>query len=707
MSLTTLPQQAVKSECSVAGQPPRPSKRWRWRALTLILIHVAVIAHIVHWKITGQTITPVEPSESMQTLELGYVNAGIILFSALILSTLIFGRFFCGWGCHVVFLQDVCGWVLKKLGMKPKPFRSRLLVWVPVFAALYMFVWPQVLRIWEGRPFPQLAYHLTTENFWATFPGPGIAVLTLAVCGFLAVVLLGNKGFCTYGCPYGAFFYNADRFAVGKIRVTDACEQCGHCTATCTSNVRVHEEVRLYGMVVDPGCMKCMDCINVCPKNALYFGFGAPSLAKKSRTQEKRAPRIYDFSWPEEIGLAAAFLIGFYAFRGLYNSVPFLLSIGLSAISAYLLLVAARSIYAPAARLHRFQLKRDGRFTGAGFIYLGFAGLLAAFMAQSTVIQNHVHQGNYLLDNAQRLFEKSESPEKAGVFARESRNHFLSARSLGIFDVDDWEIKLGSLSLFLGEPTDAERHFRAATQLNPEAFSAHIRLAEIYASNKRSIEALGQLDQVLKRSPKHFEALRLRGALLSSLGRFKEATSDLRMAVQIHPKNARLRSALGIALAGSGDRKSGEIELRKVIESSPYEATAYFNLALLLAEGGRKSEALANMKTALELDPKLQGANAMAARLAIEENKPGQALEYAIAALVEAPYDAENLRIWAKALRLTGNLKAAQKEFTTLPLDNDAAWYAAAFLYKEAGDARTARDLFNRVRARLPNLTPP
>ena len=32
-------------------------------------------------------------------------------------------------------------------------------------------------------------------------------------------------------------------------------------------------------MVVDPGCMKCMDCISVCPNDALYFGFGKPTIA--------------------------------------------------------------------------------------------------------------------------------------------------------------------------------------------------------------------------------------------------------------------------------------------------------------------------------------------------------------------------------------------------------------------------------------------
>jgi len=60
--------------------------------------------------------------------------------------TLIFGRFFCGWACHVVAYQDLCAWLLGKLGARPRAVRSRLLAIVPVYAAFDMFVWPAMWR---------------------------------------------------------------------------------------------------------------------------------------------------------------------------------------------------------------------------------------------------------------------------------------------------------------------------------------------------------------------------------------------------------------------------------------------------------------------------------------------------------------------------------------------------------------------------------
>src|SRR5206468_11217239 len=105
----------------------RKSKTSRWRAAALIALNLFMIANIIQWQIMGKTVSPIEPSETMYTLQKGFVNAGFIFFGLAILATLVFGRFVCGWGCHILALQDLCGWLLKKMRLNPKPFRSRLL----------------------------------------------------------------------------------------------------------------------------------------------------------------------------------------------------------------------------------------------------------------------------------------------------------------------------------------------------------------------------------------------------------------------------------------------------------------------------------------------------------------------------------------------------------------------------------------------------
>ena len=238
----SLPLLATQRVCSIpANQPIRKSRMTVRRFTILVIVQLLMIVHVVQWLAVGVTLAPIEPSESMETIKHGAVTVGFIFFAVAILSTAILGRWFCGWGCHILMLQDFCGSLLHKSGIRPKAFRSRLLRWIPVALAAYMFVWPLVYRfaiapILQPDLVPMaLSWKMTTTDYWTTFPGLMMAIPFLLVCGFVTVWFLGQKGYCTYACPYGGVFAPVDELAIGRIRVSDACEGCGHCTAVCTS----------------------------------------------------------------------------------------------------------------------------------------------------------------------------------------------------------------------------------------------------------------------------------------------------------------------------------------------------------------------------------------------------------------------------------------------------------------------------------------
>ena len=334
----------------------------------LILVHLVIAAHIAHWLVNGRTLTPVEPSEAMAFTVSGVVNAGLIFFAVTILLTAVFGRFFCGWACHLVALQDLSRSLLEKLGRSPSRCARgscagcRRSPSSTCSCGRRSTAWSRACSCREIRT------ELTTDGFWATFPGWVIGASTFVICGFVIVYFLGAKGFCTYACPYGAIFGAADRLAPLRIRVTDACEGCGHCTAVCTSNVRVHEEVRDYGMVVDSGCMKCLDCVSVCPNDALYFGAGPLPWATKRRAAGRTMKR-FPLSWAEEGVAAVAFAAAFFTFRGLYGLVPFLMALGLAGVLAYLVLLTVHLATRPNLALKRWRLKRGGRLLPAAGTY--------------------------------------------------------------------------------------------------------------------------------------------------------------------------------------------------------------------------------------------------------------------------------------------------------------------------------------------------
>ncbi|MFH0946767.1 MAG: 4Fe-4S binding protein [Planctomycetota bacterium] len=472
------------------GQP-RPSRHSRYRAISLILVHVAVIGHVIHWQLTGRTLTPLEPSESMQTLEQGLVNAGFVFFAGLILVTLILGRFFCGWACHVVAYQDLCSWLMRRIGVVPGLIRSRLLILIPFGVAFYMFAWPQVVRLLEGRAPPELVAHLTTNSFWKTMPGFWVGLLTLLVDGFLIVYLLGAKSFCAYGCPYGAFFQLADRLAPGRIRVNEACMGCGHCTSTCSSNVRVHEEVARFGAIRDQNCMKCLDCVSVCPTNALSYRFGTSGFLKRLFERKRRMRRTYDFSWPEEFFLLALFLLALYAFRGLYGVVPFLLSIGIAVIVACSAVVFFRMIRRGDLRFRERPLLAGGRFTRTGLAAAALIGMLLAFTFHSAVVQYHLREGGRLLARAREL-----PPEQRPPLLTDGLEHLRRAERLGLFTHTGLLDALSGTLRFQGDRAGAAEYLKRSCELEPavekhlELSTLRLQLGEVEATREALLRAL-------------------------------------------------------------------------------------------------------------------------------------------------------------------------------------------------------------------------
>lgn len=517
------------------------SRIGKWRAASLIAVHLAIATHIILWLIRGRTVSPVEPSESMQTLREGIVNAGFVFFALAILSTLVLGRWFCGWGCHMVALQDLCSWIMMKLGIKPRPFRARLLMWVPLGLALYMFVWPvahrEIIRPmfmdargrlpwWLGQsdPIPGVTTGFIVKDFWSTFGPWWMAAPFALTCTFAAVYFLGSKGFCTYGCPYGGFFAPADRLAVGRIRVTDACQQCGHCTAVCTSNVRVHEEVRDFGMVVDPGCMKCMDCVSVCPNEALYFGFGKPRIAARpkddaARERAKEARKLraarYDLKWYEELAVAGLFLVYFYAFRGMFNLVPMLMAVAMAGIAAFCTwkLWSMRPVKlggTPNIRLQSKQLRYRGRWKPAGYVLAAGTVLGIALAGWGGYIKLERREADRLYSTLRTPLNIALRPDFQATpaeadAARRSIEHYHRSESVlsggrGWRLTPDEELSIGYMAVLLGDVAESERRMQRVIDYGHPQDSLILQVVDLMRV-QATREAGGQL------SPEQAKAL--------------------------------------------------------------------------------------------------------------------------------------------------------------------------------------------------------
>ncbi len=558
-----------------------------WRAASLVGVYLFMGLHIAHWKIAGKTLAPLELNEVMYTLELGIITAGFIFMVLAMISVLIVGRFFCSWGCHILALEDLSSWLLEKIGIRPKPVRLRTLLLVPPGAMFYMFVWPQISRLIDGREMPVL--HITTDesgwasfitdDFWRNLPGPGVIIFTFFVVGFLIVYLLGSRSFCRYVCPYGALFSLADRVAPGKIVALGDCTQCGICTAKCSSDIRVHEELTVFGKVVSPSCLKDLDCVSSCPQGVIGFGFTKPSFFKSwKRVDGVKKPR-YDFSLFEEGLMAVVFLFVFFALRGLYDIFPFMLSMALAAIVAFITLKGLRLAYAEYVRLNNFQLKIENRITRPGGFFALFAVVLVGLTVHSAWIRYHEFTGW----RAVRMLEHPEAnPADFDAVATVDTaiTHLSTANQWGFHSPTKLIQKLGELRVAAaqsiadqGNPDQAIERLRAIIQEYPELAIAHYNL----------------------------------GGLLALAGRETEAIAQFEESLRLNKNDPDTWNTLGYLWFNQNRLENAEYCFRAAIERNPEFAHPHFNLARLLANQGRIDEAEFHLMQAIQLDPETYG----------------------------------------------------------------------------------------------------
>ncbi len=617
----------------------RPSKAAPKRAAVLIAIQVAMIVHVVVWWLSlehgwwdGYTIKPLEPSEAAETAATGEINPGFLLFGSAIFSTAILGRWFCGWACHVVMLQDFCLWLLGKVGIKPKPFRTRFLPLGTLALALYVFVWPLVKRVAaplltpmgfapEAGPWtPHL--HLVDSDFWGTFPGVALAIPFLFICGFVTVYFLGAKGFCTYACPYGGFFAAVDRLSPLRIRVTSACEGCGHCTAVCTSNVRVHDEVRAHRMVVDPGCMKCLDCVSVCPNDALYFGVGKPAFAA-GKPHGKPVQRKYDLTFPEEIAVAVLLVLAFLAWVQAYGFIPLLMAGGIAICVAWLGLQLRRLVKRPNVSMQRTRLKASGRLTTAGWAFVAFAAasmLITAHAGAMRVIDRGLDAE---FTGLQAPFEELMRPARPAVPADRVRQidaaiaAWTTMRTLGrgginLFTDPNAEAELGRLNSAKHDFGKAAEHMRVAVSAD-DSQARYRDLAFTLRMGAADAEADRTYTEGLAKHPRYHA---LRGDYMLWLGtrqQFADVVSQGKAAIAADPAAAPKLTKAWRQLLAQQRIEEAETLLDAVLERAPGDLDALTDRAVVHMMKRQFDDARVLIQRVLPHRPKDSRLHAMAA----------------------------------------------------------------------------------------------
>ncbi|MDD2600687.1 MAG: 4Fe-4S binding protein [Kiritimatiellae bacterium] len=199
--------------------------------------------------------------------------AGLVIFTLILLLTLLLRRGFCSWVCPIGTLSEyahLAGQRLFKRNLRmPKPLdiilRSVKYLLLSLFVILICRMSAVDLRAFIHSPYNRIC----DVKMYAMFANPSIT--TLCVVTLLAFLsLLFKNFFCRYLCPYGAMLGLASAASPTAVRRESAlCTRCAACSRACPSNIAVHTSATLRS----PECTACYGCVSACPQpGALRMG---------------------------------------------------------------------------------------------------------------------------------------------------------------------------------------------------------------------------------------------------------------------------------------------------------------------------------------------------------------------------------------------------------------------------------------------------
>ena len=192
-------------------------------------------------------------------------SATVLLIGAII-STILLGRYFCGWICALGTMQELFG----KLGLKI--FKRRFEVNAKLDKVLrylkYLLLVIILFFTWKTgtlviRPYdPFAAYSHIPAGFEELWSGFAIGLIILVVS--LIASMFYDRFFCKYACPLGAFLGIISKISLFKIkRENSTCIHCNLCTRSCPVNI----EVSNINQVDSAECISCLECVSGCPTN--------------------------------------------------------------------------------------------------------------------------------------------------------------------------------------------------------------------------------------------------------------------------------------------------------------------------------------------------------------------------------------------------------------------------------------------------------
>jgi tetratricopeptide (TPR) repeat protein len=220
---------------------------------------------------------------------------------------------------------------------------------------------------------------------------------------------------------------------------------------------------------------------------------------------------------------------------------------------------------------------------------------------------------------------------------------------------------LGGALAHRGENDAAIAARHRAAELEPDNGSYRANLGELLRKLGRLEEAEAALQSAVAAEPMDSQNHALLGLLLKQRGDNDGAVRCLSEAVRLNPYAVNLRMELASQKAHASDVDGAIKELHDAIAVLPGSAALYGRLGQIQGSDGRTDDAIASMRTAIEIEPGKAEFHIRLSDFLLRREKKDEALTEARAALVCAPSSAPAHAHLAHALRLAGDVTAAER----------------------------------------------
>jgi len=230
---------------------------------------VITIITLLLFPIIMNFLSPVLPIAGAMN---GIIAGSLMLFAAMFITGIYFGRAWCAWVCPMSALGDLCTKANDK-AVNIKKLRVIRLIIFTVWAGVLVAGFVMAGGI-KGADF----LFMTESGISVDMPMKYIVYYSVLILFTVVNILVGRRGACHSFCWMSPFLAGGYLFGkllkVPQLRIkaeTDKCVSCGKCSNACPMSLPVATALK-QGAVNTSDCILCGECVKSCPKTTLSFG---------------------------------------------------------------------------------------------------------------------------------------------------------------------------------------------------------------------------------------------------------------------------------------------------------------------------------------------------------------------------------------------------------------------------------------------------